>query len=360
MVYRRKYKKLPSLTTRRISLKGTESTQEILEELSADYLAVVANITFGALDDESLSKSSARPQFEEIFRAELLSFKKPELGTDFNLHDIPDFKYGFEERNDATRVMTLVHKDGKIQPIVRVSTYEPVQNSRVIEDAKRIVESTGGNSRLTQAGVSVDGTKFEVSLAFGSFEIESKGKKSQIRQIAKLWSSHNARYSYHFAFSLLDAETSSILYWNVEKIIHKAPLEKHLKEIRDKLEKHNQELKNFIQEIQVLAAIPVAKESPVFLDVLNLAVPHEKRFEKASYDMRAWLQGKIIEKFTNYALEENENAWVLYKACNEFILDRKAASNEVEDADISALREGDIKKQLAIKERLFLITAEMN
>lgn len=358
MSYRLKFKQLPRLSMNRMKLDGSESAKQILETLSADYLAVVANLTPGVFDDEALTKSASKAKFVEICLAELLSFKKPQLALDYDLRDIANFSYGFDDNNEAEHVMTLVHKNGTIQPLVKVSTYEPVQNSLVIEDAKRIVELSGGKSRLTAAGVSPDGTKFEVSLGFGTIDVEIGGVKTQIRQIAKLWSSHDKTHAYSFAFSLVDAATSSLLYWNVEKIIKKSAVAKNINIVREKLAKHTDEMQNFIQEIQVLSAIPVKKESPKFLETLKLAVPHEKRFDKVSWDMRSWLQGKISEKFTNFALDEGENAWVLYKACNEFLLDREMAANELEEVDISVLKSSNFKKQLTVKEYLLGMASE--
>jgi hypothetical protein len=342
-----------------MKLDGSESIQEVLAGLEADYLAVVAHLTPGTFDDKSISPKVNKARFQEICRREIVSFKKPELDIDFDLSEIPNFKYGFAARTDSDLVMTLVYRDGRVTPLVKVSTYEPIQNSLVIKDAQDLVSLSGGNSCITSAGVSPDDTKFEVSLAYNTFEIDVFGHKTQIRQIAKLWTSHDTSHAYNFAFSLIDSASSSILFWNLETIKHLPDLKKHMAEVNTNLNQHKAKVDHFIQEIQVLASIPILQVSTVFVEILDLAVPHEKSFEKLTWK-RAWLQRKITEKFTSYAVAEGENAWVLYKACNEFLLERAKASNNLEDVDIAVLKNPNFKKQIEIKERLFRLLPDKN
>lgn len=353
MAFKRIFKKLPNLPMKRLQITGDESIADILESLNADYLALVAHLSPGTLSDLTKKQTILSETEKQICKSEVVAFRKPELPIDYELSTIPNFKYGFEERDDVVRVMTLVYKDGTIKPLAKVSTYEPIQNSRVFEDAQYVASNSGGATRITSAGASPDGTKFEVSISYGSLELNLNGIKTTIRQVAKLWTSHDTSHAYNFAFSLIDQASSSILYWHLESSRHLPNLEKHLAEIKGNLQIHVANSEHFIQEVQLLSTISITKESPAFQEVLNIAVPYEKRFDKASWDMRAWLQTKITSRFENYEFEEGANAWVLYKAVNDFILERvKTKDPFTGETDISKLSNGDVKKQILVKELL--------
>jgi hypothetical protein len=318
---------------------------EIVEELDAAQVAVVALCPEGAFDKVRISTSVQLAKFQ---RTVLGLVDDPKLSSaDKALSKLP----WHNNVDGYQRVSALLHRDGALFPLKVVKDrYVPMQNIEIISDAKYLEQLSGGKTELVSGTLSETKAVIALNLAYEDAEVEIEGQKKSFSQAVTLYTSHDSSLAYAIAFSIAPAGSEYITYWKATKHKNTKGMDQYRDQLRFDLVDLENDGKKFIKEVELLGSIPLSVGSAGLKDAINLVVQAAKP-PKAQSWFESWVAGKLEKAFEATATVYGFNALSFYLAANEWVLTKKR--NNKHFIAVMDLSVSDFKVQSQLKQLLF-------
>lgn len=350
MSYEKTSRSLP-WKVRELSWLGTHhkitanSEPDILSELEAGQLAVVALCPEGTFEQVKIATPFLKAKFEKTVVA---------LLDDANLSPTSKASSKLPWQSNANgfqRVSALLFPDGALVPFKVVKdAYVPMQNSAVISDAKYLEELSGGNTALVSGTLSENKAVIALNLAYEDAVVEINGQQKQLSQAVTLYTSHDSTLAYAIAFSVAPAGSKYISHWMATKHRNTKGMDRYREQLRFDLIDLEKAGMKFIKEVELMGQIPLELDSVELTNAINLVVVAAKP-PKAQSWFEGWAAGKLEKAFEATAAIYGFNAFSLYLAANEWVLTKKRNKKHfIAVADVSA---NDFKVQSELKQFLF-------
>ena len=323
----------------------TNSEPDILSELEAGQLAVVALCPEGTFEQVKIATPFLKAKFEKTVVA---------LLDDANLSPTAKESSKLPWQSNASgfqRVSALLFPDGALVPFKVVKdAYVPMQNGAVISDAKYLEELSGGKTALVSGTLSETKAVIALNLAYEDALVEINGQQKHFSQAVTLYTSHDSTLAYAIAFSVAPAGSEYITHWMTTKHKNTKGMDRYREQLRFDLIDLEKAANKFIKEVELMGQIPLELGSAELSHAINLVVEAAKP-PKAQSWFEGWAAIKLEKAYEATAAVYGFNAFSLYLTANEWVLTKKRNKKHfIAVADVSA---NDFKVQSQLKQFLF-------